>query len=96
MQRSKPLIFCCQESLPRISLSLTDLHAWTRGLFSSPILVVVFFIFSPDVVVAVRIEEEPRHVLFRIFALEVGGGGVRNEIRINVSSKEHTQGKRFE
>ena len=33
-----------------------------------------FFIFSPDVVVAVRIEEEPRHVLFRIFALEGGGG----------------------
>ena len=73
MQRSKPLIFCCQESLPRISLSLTDLHAWTRGLFSSPILV-FFFIFSPDVVVAVRIEEEPRHVLFRIFALEERGG----------------------
>ena len=34
-----------------------------------------FFIFSPDVVVAVRIEEEPRHVLFRIFALEERGGG---------------------
>ena len=75
MQRSKPLIFCCQESLPRISLSLTDLHAWTRGLFSSPILV-FFFIFSPDVVVPVRIEEEPRHVLFRIFALEERGGGL--------------------
>ena len=56
--------------------------------FSSPILA-VFFIFSPDVVVAVRIEEEPRHVLFRIFALE-GGGEVRNETRLNISSKEHT------
>ena len=74
MQRSKPLIFCCQESLPRISLSLTDLHAWTHDLFSSAILL-VFFIFLPDVVVAVRIEEEPRHVLFRIFALEGGEGG---------------------
>ena len=62
--------------------------------FSSAILT-VFFIFLPDVVVAVRIEEEPRHVLFRIFALEGGGREVRNETRLNISSKEHTQGKIF-
>ena len=57
-----------------------------------PLQFLPFFIFLPDVVVAVRIEEEPRHVLFRIFALE-GGGEVRNETRLNISSKEHTHGK---
>ena len=91
MQRSKPLIFCCQESLPRISLSLTDPHAWTRGLFSSPILAVFFYFLTwcgccrPD-----RGRASPRPLSYICFGR---GGEVRHWTRLNISSEEHTQGK---